>query len=158
MAGSMVLFGQQDSVAEGYGMAGCGLGAIVMGPEPGFNQVFAATTNGTSANQTFAITSGTSECTPGSKVSMEIRQRHFMTVNQEKIQAEIAQGNGENLDAYTNLLGCSADSKDKVHSVLQQNFEQIFSGKDLPKWVHHKMKKAIASDAQTKKACTDVWL
>src|SRR4051812_1818938 len=46
---------------QGYGVAGCGLGSIVFGPKPGMIQIVAATLNGT-GGQTFAITSGTSNC------------------------------------------------------------------------------------------------
>ncbi len=48
--------------AAPYGTAGCGLGSIVIGSKPGMMQIFAATTNGTSASQSFGITSGTSNC------------------------------------------------------------------------------------------------
>ena len=43
---------------------GCGLGSMAFEGNDGLiSQVSAATTNGTSGNQTFGITSGTSNCT-----------------------------------------------------------------------------------------------
>src|SRR6266571_3742686 len=42
-----------------YGAAGCGLGSMVFGNQPGGVQVLAATTNATGI-QTFGITTGTS--------------------------------------------------------------------------------------------------
>lgn len=43
-----------------YGMAGCGLGSMVVGKNGG--QVTAGTTNGSSSNQYFGITTGTLNC------------------------------------------------------------------------------------------------
>src|SRR6266545_2071443 len=45
-----------------YGLAGCGLGSMLIGSKPGIVQIFAATTNGSFGTQTFGITSGTSNC------------------------------------------------------------------------------------------------
>ncbi|HMX95743.1 MAG TPA: DUF3015 family protein, partial [Elusimicrobiota bacterium] len=46
-------------------MGGCGLGYVLFGNNDNtpVMQILAATTNGTSANQTFGMTSGTSGCT-----------------------------------------------------------------------------------------------
>ncbi|QQR88624.1 MAG: DUF3015 family protein [Myxococcales bacterium] len=53
--------GMFQMTAYAYGAAGCGLGSMLIDSD-GFVQVFAATLNGTSGNQTFGITSGTSNC------------------------------------------------------------------------------------------------
>src|SRR5580658_9609667 len=57
-----------------YGTAGCGLGSIVFGNKAGIVQIFAATTNGTFATQTFGITTGTSNCsdTSGGSASAKV--------------------------------------------------------------------------------------
>ena len=47
---------------QGYGMAGCGLGSILFGAKPGKIQILSGTTNGIYGNQTFGISSGTSNC------------------------------------------------------------------------------------------------
>ncbi|MFN7453535.1 MAG: DUF3015 family protein, partial [Pseudobdellovibrionaceae bacterium] len=56
---SMILL-SSVAMAKSYGDAGCGLGSVIFGNEKGFSQIFAATTNGTVGNQTFGISSGTS--------------------------------------------------------------------------------------------------
>ena len=61
-----------SAMADGYGPAGCGLGSMIFEPDSGFTQVFAATTNGTSGNQTFGITSGTSNCASGGVVKARV--------------------------------------------------------------------------------------
>src|SRR5262245_22752963 len=67
----------------GYGAAGCGLGSVFFGSKPGFIQVLAATTNGTSGNQTFGITSGTSNCDTGSGGSASAKV--FIAANREAL-------------------------------------------------------------------------
>ena len=96
----------------GYGSAGCGIGSIIFGKSEGMEQVIAATTNGTSGNQTFGITSGTSNCQePSGKNKALYRQREqeaFVSVNYRYLEQEMAAGQGERLNAFANLLGCSA--------------------------------------------------
>lgn len=115
------------SFAAGYGAAGCGLGSIVFGSQPGFMQVFASTTNGTSGNQTFGITSGTSNCVPGSKSEAFNNQREFLNSNITVLAKEAAQGDGETLRAFTSTLGCSTSAYSDVAKTLQANHGAIFS-------------------------------
>lgn len=105
-----------------YGPAGCGLGSLVFEPDSGFTQIFAATTNGTSANQTFGITTGTSNCAPsgGGKASAKA----FVASNRAALSKDIARGRGETLQSLSELAGC-ADSAAVGHK-LQQSFKQIF--------------------------------
>jgi len=53
--------GASSAMADSFGMAGCGLGSMLI-QSNGKEQIFVATTNGSSGSQTFGITSGTSNC------------------------------------------------------------------------------------------------
>ena len=110
------------ALADGYGMAGCGLGSIVFGDKPGIIQVLAATTNGTFGTQTFGITSGTSNCT-SSEPSAE-SAKAFVETNREALAKDVARGNGETISSLSTLAGC-ADAA-AVGATLQQNFSSIF--------------------------------
>src|SRR5262245_61167540 len=58
-----------------YGQAGCGLGSMLFGKDNSkLMQVLAATTNGIGGNQSFAIPSGTSNCTEAGVVKAEREQ------------------------------------------------------------------------------------
>ena len=105
-----------------YGPAGCGLGSMIFEPNSGFTQIFAATTNGTSANQTFAISTGTSNCadTGGGSASAKA----FVQTNRAALSKDIARGHGETLTSLTELAGCG--NADAVGRTLQKNFKQIF--------------------------------
>jgi len=111
--------------ADAYGAAGCGLGSIVIGNKPGFMQVLAATTNGTSGSQTFGITSGTSNCadTGGGAKSAQ----NFVETNREALAKDIARGQGETIASLSALAGCQG----AVGTTLQADFGKIFTKASL---------------------------
>ena len=110
------------AMADGYGTAGCGLGSIIFGDKPGMIQILAATTNGSSGNQTFAITSGTSNC--GSSEVTEASAKAFVETNREALAKDAAKGKGETISSLTTLAGCSDAAA--VGATLQSNFQSIF--------------------------------
>ena len=131
-AASMMAIGcsfMMASVAQagGYGTAGCGLGSIVFGDEPGLIQVLAATTNGTFGNQTFGITTGTSNCDGG--VIGEASTKAFVQANRETLSKDIARGQGETISSLSILAGCSDEAA--VGESLQKNFDEIFPRADM---------------------------
>jgi hypothetical protein len=104
-----------------YGTAGCGLGSIFFGGGTGFTQIFAATTNGSSANQTFGITSGTSNCDAAASTESA---KNFVEANRVALAKDISRGKGQTLTSLSELAGCS-DSK-AVGAKLRKNFKRIF--------------------------------
>lgn len=106
-----------------YGTAGCGLGSIILGDKKGIMQIFAATTNGTSASQTFGITSGTSNCDDGGTNLQTAKS--FVEANREALAKDIARGNGESLAALSTIGGCS-DTR-AVGASLQKNYSSVFA-------------------------------
>ncbi|MES2616216.1 MAG: DUF3015 family protein [Bdellovibrionota bacterium] len=108
-----------------YGMAGCGLGSQVVGPHG--NQVFGSTTNQSSANQSFGITSGTSNCLTPSKAAAVSAQQKFIYDNYALLAKEMAQGDGEALRAFSNTFGCSKDAYGNFASQMQNSYSKIFS-------------------------------
>lgn len=113
--------------AAGYGMAGCGIGAIVFGKQKGIIQVVAATLNGTSGSQTFGISTGTSNCAGSSESAALQSQQDFIANNLAPLSKEMAQGQGETLSALTQTLGCSAEVTSVAHSQLQKSHSKIFA-------------------------------
>ena len=108
-----------------YGMAGCGLGSTFFDPDG--NQVFASTTNATSLNQTFGITSGTSNCLDSTKAAALNAQQQFMTANYSILSKEIAQGDGEALRAFSATFGCTKDAYGSFATQMQSSYAKIFT-------------------------------
>ena len=113
----------KTSYSRNYGMAGCGLGSMVVGKRGG--QIFAATTNGTFYNQTFAITMGTSNC-PADDPNADTAARvdGFVIANKVALANDIARGDGETVDNIASLMGCEQNANFGL--TLQQNFPVIF--------------------------------
>jgi hypothetical protein len=108
-----------------YGTAGCGLGSMAFGDQPGGVQILAATTNGLFGTQTFGITTGTSNCGPGMFAS---GTKNFVEANREALAKDVARGQGEAIGALTQINAC-ADSR-AVGAALQRDFSKIFPSED----------------------------
>jgi hypothetical protein len=109
-----------QATGQEYGMAGCGLGSIVFGDKPGIVQIFAATTNGVSGNQTFGISSGTLNCGESGK-SAKLSQ--FVEVNKVAIENDLARGNGETVTALSKVLECTNSN---FSSDMKKNYTNSF--------------------------------
>lgn len=127
-----------------YGTAGCGLGSMLFGPGAGITQIFAATTNGTSANQTFGISSGTSNCDASAPSAKSAKV--YVETNRAALAKDIARGKGETLNGLAELGGCK-DSR-TVGSKLQSQFKTIFpSAQTSDAQVSNTVVDMLASDA-----------
>jgi hypothetical protein len=104
-----------------YGTAGCGLGSMAFGDQPGGIQILAATTNGILGNQTFGITFGTSNC---GRSLFARGTRDFVEANREALAKDVARGEGEAIGALTVINRCG-DSR-AVGAALQARFGTIF--------------------------------
>lgn len=144
----------QTAQAEAYGDAGCGLGSVVFDKSPHvwWKQVFAATTNGTFGIQTFAITSGTSNCGPGITGKREA-QKDYVTANLVSLQREAAQGSGSTIEGLASVLGCSSASYEQFGAYTQANYEHIFNSKQ-PEAVLSNLKSQIGKNSQLSGACS----
>ena len=67
-------------------------------------QAFQATTNGTSGNQTFGVTTGTSKCEQPSKFAQNDQVNEFVLANMDNLAKDIAMGQGETLETLAELL------------------------------------------------------
>ncbi len=126
-----------------YGEAGCGLGSMAFGNQPGMVQVLAATTNGLFGTQTFGITTGTSNCGPG---LFAMGTKNFVEANREIVAKDIARGQGEAIGALTQINACADSSA--VGAALQQNYATIFpSEKATSEDVTNAILKTLHGDA-----------
>jgi hypothetical protein len=106
---------------------GCGLGSMVWEGQNGLmSQTAAATTNGTSGNQTFGITSGTSNCEQYQTFTMNEKVNTFVADNMDSLATDIAKGEGEYLDAMAGLMGLDPAKRPEFYALLQKNFSRIY--------------------------------
>jgi hypothetical protein len=113
---------------------GCGLGTMLWknnADNSSLFQAFQATTNGTSGNQTFGISSGTSECKQPSKFASNDRLNEFVVANMDNLAKDIAMGRGETLDAFADLMQVPVEKRAEFNQKLQASFSTIFTSEKV---------------------------
>lgn len=111
--------------------AGCGLGTHVVfkNPNSWVEHVLAATTNGTSGNQTFGMTSGTLGCeSAGGPLSARVDS--FLDSNLDQLAMDSAAGEGESLEALAQLIGIEATDSALFKTSVKANFDDLFASTD----------------------------
>ena len=130
VAVTLVFVGSAFAAGQAHQNTGCGLGTMLFKGSADNSvllQTFQATTNGIYGNQTFGITTGTSDCAqPKNFVSNE-RLNEFMVANMDNLARDIAQGRGETLDTFAELLGVPAEKRPEFYGQLQSGFARIFT-------------------------------
>lgn len=127
----------------------CGWGAKVFDGQRGVGpQVLAATTNGTSGNQTFAISSGTSGCTQDGVVKSNWKTAMFIDGNKEKLARDMSTGSGETLESLAKLMGVTEEHKGAFFKATKDNFASIYSDKATTEQVVASLKQVLAADSQ----------
>ena len=110
---------------------GCGLGSMVWAGQSGVvPKILAITTNGTSYNQTFGLTSGTLGCQADGVISSRARLGMFMGTNSERLARDMSVGQGESLNVLADLLGVKEQHKSLFFKTTQQHFSVIFADKN----------------------------
>ena len=151
----MMMLGASVAHAQGYGMAGCGLGSLVFKENNGM-QILAAITNGLFGNQTFAITSGTLGCTSGGVIKAQREQAAFAEVNFQDLKRNMATGGGEFLTSFATLLGCEDPAKPALAKMTQIRFESILpTDKTTPMELLSGVKAQIKADPMLAGSCSD---
>ncbi len=114
-----------SAFAGGYGAAGCGVGNLIFqGKQDKVSQILAATTNGTLANQTFGISTGTLNCDATGLVVASKEADTYSAKNYDSLTKEMAIGSGEHLDTLAGLLNCD---KAKLGAYSRAHYSEIFA-------------------------------
>jgi hypothetical protein len=134
-----------------YGMAGCGLGSIVIKDNTMMGQVTAATLNAT-GYQTLAITTGTSNCEMQKADMAHMEQKVFVEVNLASLSKDAAQGEGRYLRAMSELFGCS-DHYSEFASLSRERYQELFANAEATS-VLDSYRGALAGDATLSGTCS----
>ncbi|KZZ41871.1 hypothetical protein A3759_14900 [Thalassolituus sp. HI0120] len=149
IAGAILV--SSSALAFANGPAGCGLGTAVVFPDANewHEHVLAATTNGTSGNQTFGMTSGTLGC-QSANGPLKLAQA-FMDDNMDQLALESAKGQGETLAALAEVIGVEAQDEAAFNRTMQSNFDAIFTAEGTSGSAYDAMTAAMAQDEELKK-------
>ena len=118
-----------SAMATVNNQTGCGLGSqLIKDDSSAVMLSLQATTNGTSGNQTFGITSGTSGCQKTKFVMNETTER-FVASNMDQLSKEIAMGHGEAVQTLAELL--KVENKSAFIASLQKNYNSIYTSSNV---------------------------
>jgi hypothetical protein len=131
-----------------YGMAGCGLGSVVVGKSG--NQIVAATTNGT-GTQTFGISSGSSNCVTATQQTAKIK--NFIEANYESLITDMAKGNGDSIKTLSSMYGCDSQ---KFSETMKQNYSKISSNSTDATYVMVNINNLISDSPALYSNCNNV--
>lgn len=127
---AVAILGLSCSLYANNTNTGCGLGSIVIkNQNSSVLQALAATTNGTSGNQTFGITSGTSNCNKPSNFVSNDKLNQFVNENMDELAMDISAGKGETLNTVAALM--NVNNKEDFASKLQANFSDIYTSEKV---------------------------
>ncbi|WP_028303747.1 DUF3015 family protein [Oceanospirillum maris] len=152
IAGAILLTSSSMAFAAGnHGPAGCGLGSSVLFPDASkwYEHVMAATTNGTSGNQTFGMTSGTLGCQDAN--GPLAGGLAFIDNNMDQLAMDAAKGEGESLAALAEVMGIESQDTVAFNHAVQSNFDSIFNADATSGSAYEAMKAVIAKDASLQK-------
>lgn len=113
--------------------------------------MLAATTNGTSGNQTFGITSGTLGCSQDGVISSNWKTALFIDGNKSQLARDAASGQGETLDALAALLKIDAADKAAFVSLTKTRHAEIFASVESAESIATQLKAALQADARLAK-------
>ena len=128
----------------------CGWGSKLFDGQRGIApQVLGATTNGTSGNQTFGISSGTSGCTQDGVVKSTWKTAMFIDGNKPKLARDMSTGSGETLESLAKLIGIQDKDKAAFFHATKENFARIFPSENpTTDQVVASLKQVLAADGQ----------
>ncbi len=110
---------------------GCGLGTMAFKGQSGIGpQVMAVTTNGTSGNQTFGISTGTLGCTKNGVVDPPQAAAAFTASNIDNLARDTARGEGETLASLAEAIGVEEQDKPAFFAMSKDNFSTIFASEN----------------------------
>ena len=111
---------------------GCGLGTMIWDGDQGIApQVMAVTTNGTSGNQTFGISTGTLGCERDGVVRSDAQLSMYTGSNLDMIARDMSRGSGESLHVLADLMGVEESDRAHFYTTLQRNYGDIFASPDV---------------------------
>jgi hypothetical protein len=128
LAASLVAVASSAALADNP--AGCGLGTAVVFPDADewHEYVLAATTNGSSGNQTFGITSGTLGCENANGPLKVSAAQSFINDNMDQLALDVARGEGETLTALGQVMGIeSVADQSEFAAAMQSGFDRMFT-------------------------------
>lgn len=130
MAGVALCAASSVAFAEAPGGPNCGWGNMLFQGNSGIVYHFlASTTNGTSGNATFGMTSGTNGCSTDG--TLTYGGKAMVTAMMDEFSADVAVGEGEALTAVAVAYGIAKEDRAAFAHLANQNFAVLFPSENV---------------------------
>ena len=130
IAGIAMLSVSSATFAVVPGGDSCGWGNMLLEGQSGLGpQIIASTTNGTSGNATFGMTTGTNGCS--SNGTLTYGGQSLLGQIMGEFSEDVARGEGEALNAVAVAYGVEQADRATFAKVLHENFAVIFPGEKV---------------------------
>lgn len=131
IAAGMIAF-SATAFAEAPGGPNCGWGNMLMQGQSGLPMhVIASTTNGTSGNATFGMTTGTNGCSADGTLTYGGQSMVDLGSIMDEFSNDVARGHGDALTTVAVSLNVSTEDRAHFGSVMQDNFTAIFPSSEV---------------------------
>ena len=121
-----------STFAAAPGGPNCGWGNMLLEGQSGLPMHFlATTTNGTSGNKTFGMTTGTNGCSTSGKLTYGGKEMVDMSAIMDEFSNDVARGHGDALTTIAVSFNVTTDDREHFSSVMQNNFSTIFPSSEV---------------------------
>jgi len=132
MAAIVLASASSATYAVAPGGSDCGWGNMLFDGKSGLGSHFlASTTNGTSGNKTFGMTSGTNGCSTNGTLTYGGDAWVDATQIMDEFSEDVARGQGDALDAVAVMIGVQQQDRETFAQVMHENFTAIFPSEDV---------------------------
>lgn len=129
MTGAILMAASSSVFAVAPGGPDCGWGNMLFEGDSGPVHFVATTTNGTSGNKTFGMTSGTNGCSMDG--ALTYGGESMLGGIMDEFSQDVAMGHGEALNAVAVLMGVAAEDRQTFAEVTHENFAVIFPNENV---------------------------
>jgi len=129
LTGLILLSASSTAMAVAPGGSGCGWGNMLFEGDSGATHFIASTTNGTSGNKTFGMTTGTNGCSTSG--TLTYGGKSMVSSIMGEFSEDVARGEGDALDTVAVIYGVDKQDRDTFAKVMHKNFATIFPSENV---------------------------
>jgi hypothetical protein len=130
IGGMILMVASSTAMAVAPGGPNCGWGNMLFEGKSGLGSHFlASTTNATSYNAIFGMTTGTNGCSVSEPLTYGSEE--MVSAVMDELSSDVAQGHGEALNAVAVSMGIEAGDRAEFAKVAHENFAVIFPSENV---------------------------
>ena len=130
ITGLVLLSASSVAMAASPGGPNCGWGNMLFKGQSGIGpHIIATTTNGTSGNKTFGMTTGTNGCSTSGKLTYG--GKSMVSSIMGELSEGVARGEGDAINTVAIIYGVEQTDRATFAKVMHENFAVIFPNEDV---------------------------